>query len=172
MTKPADEKDEGAEPVAGVGDAPMRAAIMSVFFCALIFSVIGFAVFGPKNGLGVLLGGLIAAANLWVFAKVGQAFVSRRGNAAPWAVIAVLKMVLLFGGVWLLVRSGLVNGLSLAAGYSAMPFGITFASLFGPKPSESDLDATTSAHRGRDVIKGPRAGRGDPDRPDRSHRDA
>jgi hypothetical protein len=169
MSDPADherEREEGADrdPQPGVGDAPMRAAIMSVFFCALIFAVIGFAFFGPKEGLGVLIGGLIAAANLWVFARVGQAFVSRRGNAAPWAVIAVLKMILLFGGVWLLVKSGLVSGLSLAAGYSAMPFGITFASLFGPKPSESDLDSTTSAHRGRDVIKGPRTGRGDPDR--------
>ncbi len=39
-------------------------------------------------------------------------------------------------GVWIILRSGLVSGLSLAAGYAALPFGITVATLFGPKPPE------------------------------------
>jgi hypothetical protein len=56
--------------------------------------------------------------------------------------VAVLKLVLLFAGVWMVLKSGVVSGLSLAVGYAALPLGITLASLLGPKP-------------GPDVIKGP-----------------
>jgi hypothetical protein len=137
------EPDEG-----GVGDAPMRAAIASVAVCGLCFAVAGFAFFGMRAGLGALLGGVLATVNLVVFARVGQAFLTRKGNIAPWGLVAVLKLLLLFSGVWLILKSGLVSGFSLAAGYAALPFGITLASLFGPKPSE-------------DVIKG--SGTGDED---------
>jgi len=71
--------------------------------------------------------------------------------------VAVLKLLLLFGGVWIILKSGVVSGLSLAAGYAALPFGVTFASLFGPKQSEEPLSPmegpTESSRRGRDVIK-------------------
>jgi hypothetical protein len=158
MTAPDDDqsRNEEREAPGGVTDAPMRAAIMSVFFCGLIFGVVGFAFWGPRAGLGAVIGGLIATANLWVFARVGQAFMSRQGNTTPWAVVAVLKMLVLFGGVWVILKSGVVSGLSLAAGYAALPFGVTFASLFGPKPPENDLPPSQSAHRGSDVIKGRR----------------
>jgi hypothetical protein len=157
-------------PESSVGDASMRAAILSVLACGLCFAVVGFAAFGAMTGVGVLLGGLLATGNLVVFARVGQAFVARKGNTAPWGVVAVLKMVLLFGGVWLVLRTGVVSALSLAAGYAALPFGITLASLFGPTPpeapeaeDETDGDPQTRDAGGRDVVKGrPNAG-GDPD---------
>jgi hypothetical protein len=125
-------------PPGGVGDASMRGAIYSVLGCALCFTVIAIAFFSWQTGLGVFLGGAIATINLLVFARIGQAFVSRQSNTAPWGVVALLKLVLLFGGVWIILKSGLVSGLSLAAGYAALPCGVTFASLFGPKPSEDD----------------------------------
>ncbi len=89
-----------------------------------------------------------------------QAFIAKKGNTAPWAVIAVLKMILLFGGVWLLLQSGLVSAMSLAMGYAALPLGITLASLFGPAPPETDLP-----QRGPDVVKGRRPGAGQPPAP-------
>lgn len=156
----ATEADE--EETSGVGDAPMRAAIFSVAGCGVLFGVLGFAFADVHTGIGVLVGGAIATANLIVFARVGQAFLARRGNTAPWGVVAVLKLVLLFGGVWLLIKSGLVSGLSLAMGYAALPFGVTFASLFGPKPGDGELPSTESARRGPDVIKPPRDGSDDP----------
>jgi hypothetical protein len=146
-----------------LGDASMRAAIVAVLVFGLFFSVVGFAVMGARVGLGVLLGGAVATVNLLVFARVGQAFMDRKGTAAPWGAVAVLKLVLLFGGVWLVLESGLVSALSLAAGYAALPFGITFASLFGPKPTDVDPPPTEGARRGEDVIQGPRAGEDDLD---------
>lgn len=159
----ADEQpsEEDREAAAGVGDGPMRASIMSVFFCGLCFGVVGFALGGLRTGLGVMLGGLIATANLWVFAKVGQAFVSRKGNTAPWGIIALLKMLLLFGGVWLILRTGAVSALSLIAGYLALPIGITVGSLFGPSPRGPSDEDNSSARRGGNVIRGARVGRKD-----------
>ena len=146
----ADEQpsEEDREAAAGVGDGPMRASIMSVFFCGLCFGVVGFALGGLRTGLGVMLGGLIATANLWVFAKVGQAFVSRKGNTAPWGIIALLKMLLLFGGVWLILKNDFVPGLALAAGYGALPIGITLGFLFGPKPPDGDPEPPKKSGRG------------------------
>lgn len=168
MSAPRDEEDdrvdeqpteEDREAATGAGDAPMRASILSVFFCGLCFGVVGFALGGLRTGFGVTLGGLIATANLWVFAKVGQAFVSRKGNTAPWGIIALLKMLLLFGGVWLILRSGAVSALSLIAGYLALPIGITVGSLFGPTPRGPSENPP--AQRGGNVIRGARAGRKD-----------
>jgi hypothetical protein len=166
MTTPSDPReDDRPEPTdsGDVGDAGMRAAIVSVLGCGLCFAVAGAAFFGVRAGFGVLVGALLATGNLYVFARVGEAFVSRKGNTAPWALVALLKLVVLFGGVWLILKSGVVSGLSLAAGYAALPFGVTIASLFGPKPSEDDLPPISperrpneSARRGKDVIKGRR----------------
>jgi hypothetical protein len=138
-----------APPPGGISDASMRGAIYSVFGCALCFTVVGFAFFDWRTGLGVLIGGLIATINLVVFARIGQAFVSRQGNTVPWGVVALLKLVLLFGGVWIIMKSNLVSGMSLAAGYAALPFGVTFASLFGPKQSEDEIPPQNGPGRSR-----------------------
>ena len=157
----SDRKRTDNDGPAGVGDAPMRSAIVSVFVTGLCFGIAGFAVAGVRAGLGVTIGGLLAGLNLLVFARVGEAFVARRGNAAPWGVVALLKMGLLFGGVWLILKNGYFSPLALIAGYAALPVGITIGSLFGPKPPETDDLATPSAQRRKNVIQGGPAGRGD-----------
>lgn len=152
-----DPEEEARAAATGAGDAAMRASILSVLVCGLCFGVVGFALGGGRTGLGVVIGGLIATANLWVFAKVGQAFVTKRGNTAPWGIIALLKMAVLFGGVWLILRTGVVSALSLIAGYCALPVGVTVGSLFGPPPDEKK-----KSQRGGNVIKGARAARKPP----------
>src|SRR5580698_5325104 len=109
---PGEEPPEG-----GAGDAMMRAAILFVLACGLGLAIAGLAFFGTRAGLGAAVGGALATANLWIFAQVGRAFLARRGNTVSWGVVAVLKLVVLFGGVWQILRSGVVSPLSLAAGY-------------------------------------------------------
>ena len=50
----------------------------------------------------------------------------------------MLKLVVLFGAVWMILRYELVPGLALAAGYAALPIGITLATVFGPRPVDAD----------------------------------
>ena len=116
--------------------AQMRAAVISVALCGLCLSLGALAFFGGRAALGVAIGGAIATVNLLVFARIGDAFIGRKGKTAPWTVIALLKLVVLFGGIWLILMSGVVSGLSLAAGYGSLPLGITLGSLFGPKPPD------------------------------------
>jgi hypothetical protein len=155
--------DKGGAPPA-LGDAPMRAAVYAVAGCSLLFAGIALVLVDARTGAGVLIGGAIATLNLLVFAHLGQAFLSRRGKTVPWAVVAVLKLLLLFGGVSIIVKSGAVSAVSLAVGYAALPFGVTLASLFGPKPK--DEEETESAQRRRDVVRGPRHDGSDGVRPD------
>lgn len=150
--------DPAPAPVHEGNDAPMNAAIWSVAGTGVVLSLAAVAAYGARAGLGVAFGGAIATANLLVFARIGQAFLGRRGNAAPWAVIAVIKLVALLGGVWLILRSNVVSGLALTIGYGALPIGITLGSLFGPKPPETTPDAGTVKRRTGDVLEAKPAG--------------
>lgn len=118
--------------------AAMLGAVIAVAVSGAALAVLAFALFNARVGLGVVLGAALATANLYVFARVGDAFLAQRGNAAPWAAIALVKLVFLFGGVWIILKNDYVPGLALAAGYGALPIGITFGFLFGPKPPEDD----------------------------------
>jgi hypothetical protein len=115
-------------------DGTMRAVVLSVAGSAVVMTLIALVWFDARAALGVAVGGAIATANLYVFARIGEAFIARRGRTAPWAVIAVLKLLVLLGGVWLILKSGVVSPLSLAIGYASLVVGITLGTLFGPKP--------------------------------------
>lgn len=134
-------------------DPTMLAAMRAVGLTAAALALITLVAFGAEKGLSVAAGGAIATVNLIVFARVGQAFVARNGMSAPWFVIGILKLVLLLGGVWLLIKSGYVSGVWLAGGYGALPLGITLGSLFGPRPPD-DADTTPSSSQRKDVIQG------------------
>jgi hypothetical protein len=118
----------------GGQDRTLRAAVCAVAITAAVFTVAAMPFAGFQFGMGVLAGGVIAVANLVVLARIVQAFLGNKGNTAPWAIIAVLKLVLLLGGVWMILKSGVVSGLALVIGYMSLPVGAVAASLFGPKP--------------------------------------
>lgn len=124
-----EKKDEGK-------DGTLKAAIRYVAVTGVVFAVIATGVEGVRFGLGVLAGGAIALANLIVLARIVEAFLTKKGNTAPWAIIAVLKLFFLLGGVWLILKSGVVSGVALVIGYMALPVGAVVASLFGPKPPD------------------------------------
>ena len=134
-------------------DAPMNAAILSVAITGAVLALAALASYGGRAALGVGIGGAIATVNLLAFARIGQAFVSRRGNTAPWAIIAVVKLVALLGGIWLILKSNVVSGLALTIGYGALPIGITLGSLFGPKPPETTPPGGTVNRRAGDVLE-------------------
>jgi hypothetical protein len=51
-------------------------------------------------------------------------------------LVAVVKLVVLFGGLYLLLRSGMASGVALVLGYGALPLGITVGGLLAPRPDE------------------------------------
>ena len=111
-----------------------------------IFAVAAFGVMGGRAGLSVTIGALIAVSNLLVLRAIIRSMVvppegdaaeaseddhrgnGRRGGAA-WAIFAVLKIFVLFGGVWMLLARGLVDPIPLVVGYSVLPLGMTGSTL-------------------------------------------
>jgi hypothetical protein len=127
----------------------VRAAMKSVAGTACVLTLGALVAFDWRTARGVAVGGAFALANLWAFARIGEAFLSRRGTAAPWTVFGMLKLAGLFGGVWLILRSGIASPLALLAGYGALPIGITLGTLFGPKPPD-DVNEPESSLSGTD----------------------
>jgi hypothetical protein len=60
---------------------------------------------------------------------VDHAAEGRRG-AAAWGLFGVLKLVVLFGGIYVLLTKGLVDPMPLVVGYGVLPLGIAASSLF------------------------------------------
>jgi hypothetical protein len=103
-----------------------------------VFFAIGAAFgWGGRAALSVLAGALIAVLNLYGLARILGAMVGTRAeghaDAGLWGVLAVFKVVGLFGGVWLLLSSHVVDPLLLVVGWSALPAGITLGALFRDK---------------------------------------
>jgi hypothetical protein len=51
----------------------------------------------------------------------------KRGGAA-WGIFALVKILVLFGGIWMLLTRGLVDPIPLVIGYGVLPLGIAAAS--------------------------------------------
>ncbi|AGP41168.1 ATP synthase subunit I [Sorangium cellulosum] len=129
---PHEEPDADGPP--GVGDATMRAVLRWVAGTAAVLAVAALLAYGVRAALGVGIGGAIATANLYVFARIVDAFLSRRGHTVSWTLIAIIKLLGLMGGVWLVLKSELVSGVALMVGYASLVVGISLGTLFGPKP--------------------------------------
>jgi hypothetical protein len=148
-------------------DPTMKAAVRGVALSAAALTAVALLAFGVRPALGVGAGGAIATVNLIVFARMSEAFLARRGTAVPWGIVGILKLTLLLGGVWLIIRHDIVGAGWLALGYGSLPLGITLGSLFGPKPvdetppppppppaSDRDEDEPGTPPREQDVVDG------------------
>src|SRR6188508_998423 len=93
------ENDDGGQ------DRTLKAAVRTVALAGVAMAVVAAIAADLRFGGGVLIGGIIAVVNLIVLARVVQAFLDKKGNTAPWAIIAVLKLVFLLGGIYLLLKS-------------------------------------------------------------------
>ncbi|MBL0197526.1 MAG: hypothetical protein IPQ09_25555 [Myxococcales bacterium] len=49
--------------------------------------------------------------------------------SAAWALLGVLKMLVLFGGIWALMTRALVDPIGLVVGYGCLPLGVSLRGL-------------------------------------------
>jgi hypothetical protein len=107
----------------------IRRALSSVAIVGVLATLAGLAFGGGRVAMGVGLGAAVACANLWFINLVVRGLLNREKTATPWGLIAVVKFIVLIGGLYLLVRSGWVDVLTLLIGYGALPLGIVTAQL-------------------------------------------
>lgn len=134
------------------GRAAKAAALLGA-----IFSVGGTVLYGTRTGGSVAVGAFIAVANLLMMRAIIRSILrpppgedgeekaenvaggpgagrehkeaGRRGGVA-WGIFAVLKIFLLFGGVWILLTRHMVDPIPLVVGYGVLPLGIAASSLW------------------------------------------
>jgi hypothetical protein len=105
-------------------DRTITSVVIAIAFIALLFTLGAGAKFGVRLAASVALGGLIAIANLVILARVVRSITSTSGRAAFWGGIYLLKVGALFGGVYLLFQTDVVNIYGVLVGLSALVPGI------------------------------------------------
>lgn len=131
------------------GDPAMRQAIMAVAGTALVLAVLSGFAYGVPAALGVVAGGALATANLAFFARLVAAFLTQKGNTAPWAVLGMLKLLGLFAVAYIVLNTGLFSAIWFAVGYGSLPIGITVGTLMRKPAEEPDEIAGPTAETPR-----------------------
>jgi hypothetical protein len=125
-------------------DSRLVTAFVAVGASGALLTAVGAAVYGHVVAASVGLGALTALANLLVLSRIVAAVAVPYQDAATnagfaWGVIALGKILALFGGLWLLLSRHLVDPLPLVAGYGSLPIGIAIGAVvsdkIGPRPS-------------------------------------
>jgi hypothetical protein len=93
-------------------------------------------VVGARDALGVAIGALIGAANLWAIANVVRGLV--RGGTASWGAVAALTFGALVFVVWIVLINQWAAVGPLALGYASLPLGIVIGQLRGNAPARGE----------------------------------
>jgi len=116
-------------------------AIAAVAVFGAMFAIGGGIGWGGRVAVSIAVGAAVAVANLYGLARILGALVGGRatGQTASgiWGVLALAKVFLLFGGVWLLMTANLVDPLPLVVGWGALPIGIALGSILSDHPARS-----------------------------------
>jgi hypothetical protein len=112
------------------GAPELRRAIASVAVVGIVGTLVAIWLGGMTLARSVAIGAALAVGNLWLMAQMVRGFLARKGNAAPFGLIAVLKFVLLFGAMYVLVKTRVVDVLPCVFGFGALPIGIVLAQGF------------------------------------------
>ena len=129
-------------------DARLRAALVTVVVSASVFAGVASFAWSLRAALSVAVGGAIATANLYVLARIvaslmpaddGAGATEPRvtGGTRAWGVLALFKMIALFGGVWMLMSHKLVDPMPMLVGFGALPIGIAIGSIVSDRTAKS-----------------------------------
>lgn len=120
---------------ASTDETGISTALWSVAIVGALLAVVVPFASSSLSPLSVALGALIAVANLWLVVRFVRAFLFPAGARAPWVLLALLKLTVLFVGAWFLVRNGSLQVLPLLVGYAALPLGIVASTLKSAVPA-------------------------------------
>jgi len=126
------------------GDRTIKAVTVSIGVCAAMLAAASYFVVGGRFGLGVVAGGTVGLLNFVVLARVGKAITGKTKDAVFWGVVYLVKVIALFGGTFLMLRSGVVSGLGIVVGLTALVPGIVVGGLLAAPRDPNDGTGTQS----------------------------
>jgi hypothetical protein len=120
------------------GDRAFRVVFAAVGVCGGVLALGGAAFRGASGAVSVLVGAVLALANLYVLRRILSAILAPHSDAAShgaaaWSIISLGKLMFLFTGMWLLMTRHLVAPMELFVGYGALPIGIAIGALVSDK---------------------------------------
>lgn len=110
-------------------DPRIRTAVIAVAVIGVLFTVGGLVVFGPRTGFCVAVGAAVATANLYALGRIIDAFTGDKPGGGAWKVFGLVKIIFLFGGVWLLLTKGVVDPIPFVVGLGSLPVGLSISSM-------------------------------------------
>jgi hypothetical protein len=124
--------------------AVAQAQVRYVMGCVAAVGVVGALGatmgWGWRAGVGVLVGSLLAVANLWSLKRIGAGFFSEHARQRRvWGLLGGLKFLVLAAIVVGLLALHLVQPLAFVIGYGALPVGITIGTFLGPRMTEESV---------------------------------
>jgi hypothetical protein len=114
--------------------ATLSRTIWSVALIGVAMVLVAVFVGGGRAAFSVFVGAATGVLNLVVIGVLVRKLIS--GRSLPWGVVSFVKLVVLFGGLFLLLKTGVVQILPLVIGYGALPLGITL----GQRPIPQTAD--------------------------------
>ncbi len=108
----------------GQKDRTIGSVAMVVIASGAVLAAIGFFGSGPRFAISVVIGSMVALLNFLVLARVGRALTEEGSNPAVWSLVYLFKILALFGGVFLLLRSASLSLLGVLTGLSSLVPGI------------------------------------------------
>jgi hypothetical protein len=108
-------------------DHSVRAALWAVALSGAVLTLGAPFVLGKGGVLGVALGSLIAALNLWALTRVVRALMN--GAGLPWVLLGGAKLFVLLALVAVILKLEIAGLVPLAIGYGALPIGIVLSQL-------------------------------------------
>jgi hypothetical protein len=108
--------------------------VFAVVAIGIVSAVAAYFLRGQATAIGVGIGGLTATLNLWAFTRIGAAMFAGHRSAGAWSVMAVLKLFVLFGAVFWVLKKDWADPLSFLIGYLSLPVGIVASQLLGLRP--------------------------------------
>ncbi len=130
-----------AEPVHTKADPKLTAALYAVAATGALMAVAAWLVWEGRAAFSVAVGCAIALSNLYVLSRIVGRMLGGSpseggtggGGAAAWGVFAAVKMIVLFGVIWLLMAKKVVMPLGLLVGYMSLPIGIAIGTVVSDK---------------------------------------
>jgi len=110
-------------------DRTIRIVCATIAAFTVLLAIPSYFVAGGRFTLAALSGGAIGIANFLFFGRIGKALTGTRRAAAFWGGMYFVKIVVLFGGLYLLFTTGVLHFYGLLVGLSALVPGIVVGGL-------------------------------------------
>ena len=121
-----------------LGDTALTTTVTLVAGAGAVLTALGALLYGQDTAFSVAMGAVTALSNLYVLSRI-VAFVTvpdpnlKTQSAFAWGVLALAKIMVLFGGLWFLLIRHVVLPIPLVVGYGSLPIGIAIGAVVSDK---------------------------------------